>query len=87
MLLGYKNNSETSYFDELNNYDHLKGVEYLNNIVVCRDLKNLNNDFNKLINKKINKSKIDSMRNYFLYSSSRKYSKNLKYIVDKVIND
>ena len=87
LLLGYKNNSETSYFDELNNYDHLKGVEYLNNIVVCRDLKNLNNDFNKLINKKINKSKIDSMRNYFLYSSSRKYSKNLKYIVDKVIND
>lgn len=87
LLLGYKNNSDTSYSDELNNYDHLKGVEFLNNVVVCRDFKNLKKNFNKLINKKIIKSKIDKMRSYFLYNSSRRYSNNLKHIVDKVIND
>ena len=41
LLLGHKNFSDITYFDQLKHFVHLKDVEKLSNLIVCKNLKDL----------------------------------------------
>ena len=86
LLLGF-NDEECSYHDELSNYVHLEKLETLENLIVSKNLNYLKDDIYKLLNKKINKKNVDKKRDFYLFNSRIGYSKNLKLIVDKILND
>lgn len=87
LLLGFKDKKNFSYDDELKNFIHLDKLNKLHNLVVCKNLKNMNMDLNKLIKIKINKKKLDLQRNYFLSDTSKRYSDKLCTIVDKILSE
>ena len=41
LLLGYKNFSEITYYDQLKHFVHLEGVDKLSNVTICRNLNHL----------------------------------------------
>lgn len=86
LLLGYQNNKNSSYINELKNYVHLENLNILNNIVICKNLNKFESDFFTLMNKKINLSKIDNVRENYLFHSNIGYDKRLFKIVQNILN-
>ncbi len=86
LLLGFSD-KKCSYQDELMNYVHLEKLEKLNNIEVCKNLNYIEEYIYKLIKKKINKNIVDKQRSFYLFNSKIGYSKNLKFIIDKILYD
>ena len=87
LLLGHKSNSTTPYSEEMKNFVHLDGVNNLPNILVLTKEFNFIKNLTDTLNIKINKIKIDKIRNYYLNYSGVKYSDKLFSITKKIIND
>jgi hypothetical protein len=87
LLLGHKNFSDITYFDQLKHFVHLKDVEKLSNLIVCKNLKDLELNLTKLkkMKKKRLNNKIDKERNFYLCKDKKTYSNKLNEIVNKII--
>ena len=87
LLLGHNNNSSSPYSEEMKNFVHLDGVNNLPNVIVLTKESNFVKDLTDTLNIKINKIKIDKIRNYYLNYSGVRYSDKLYSITKKIIND
>ena len=87
LLLGYKNKSSTPYSEELKNFEHLEGIKKFSNIRIVVEESNLINDLLDTYNIKINKKKIDRIRNYYLNYSGISYKNMLFSVTKKIIYD
>lgn len=87
LLLGYKNKSSTPYSEELKNFEHLEGIKKFSNIRIVVEESNLINDLLDTYNIKVNKKKIDRIRNYYLNYSGFSYKDMLFSVTKKIIYD
>jgi hypothetical protein len=88
LLLGYKNFSEITYYDQLKHFVHLEGVDKLSNVTICRNLNRLEINLLELFKQKTASqyTGIDLQRNYFLYNSEKSYSHRLNDVVKFILN-
>ena len=70
-------------------FEHFKGINKFNNIIINNSLKQLDKDIHKINNiekKEIKIKKIDLKRNYFLFRDPNGYKSRLQNIIKKILN-
>jgi hypothetical protein len=87
LLLAFKESEHIySPHNLLKYFEHFKGINKFNNIIINNSLNNLDKDINKIYNIKQNKEKkIDQKRNYFLYRDTKGYKSRLQNIIKKIL--
>jgi hypothetical protein len=87
LLLAYDKNKKFGNYDYIKNVEHFKNIEKNPAILICKNIKNLKNDFFKIYNKKNYslEKKIDNHRNYYLhYDKNQPYKNRLNKIVQNL---
>lgn len=87
LLLGYKNRSEIPYSEELTNYEHFAGIERFKNVNILKYEKDFLKKLVTLSKLKIDRKKIDELRNIYLDSTSKYYDKELYKITKNLLNE
>ena len=77
--------SSTPYKLELENFEHLEGVQRLPNVVINKKMSDFTFNLKRTFNLKISKE-IDRVRNYYLDYSGKKYQERLYRVVNKILN-
>ncbi len=86
LLLGHESKSSTPYKLELENFEHLEGVQRLPNVVINKKMSDFIFNLKRTFNLKISKKEIDRVRNYYLDYSGKKYQERLYKVVNKILN-
>tara|TARA_B100001057_G_C22829012_1_gene942587 strand:- start:346 stop:1704 length:1359 start_codon:yes stop_codon:yes gene_type:complete len=86
LLLGHQNNSSSPYNLELENYEHLKNVKRFPNLIINKDINEFTKDLDKVYKIKIDKKKINKIRNYYYNYSGEKYQDRIYKVVKKILN-
>ena len=87
ILIGIDGSNFFNHKNCINNMEHLKQIKQLPNLIINQDLKFLNNQIKKIINKKfkINKQEIDKKISFFLTKKTINYEKNFEKCLKNLI--
>ena len=87
LLLAFKESNHIYSPHNLYNYfQHFSGINKFKNIVVNKDLKNLENDLIKLNLNKNSEKNIDLKRNYYLYRDKNGYKVRLSNVIKNLLS-
>jgi hypothetical protein len=87
ILIGIDGSNFFNHKNCINDMEHLKQIKQLPNLIINQDLKFLNNQIKKIINKKfkINKQEIDKKISFFLTKKTINYEKNFEKCLKNLI--
>jgi len=86
VLLAYDEKSKFGNYSYLKNIEHFNGIEKFPNVIICKNINNLNQIFKRILNMRtFNKKNIDFLRNYYLYNNNIDFPTRLEIFIKKII--